>query len=653
MSETGLTSQATGAAPRQNQDAPRWSRLPEMEQAFLDANLEHLGLAPLSREAVLAAQPTAELCRLKGGEPALRREGRVLGFATNDAEVRRHSAIEEDCVFMVFGVGLGHTVRALRAHTRSPIVVFEPDPGILRAVLELGPTDLSPTPIFCTTHDLTQAWLPLFGKRRTVVFVPTPGYLDVFPDAAADLRKTLAELVQRSRVNDATHRLRAREWISDLLANVELLDKHSGFLALAGKYSGVPAFIVGAGPSLGKNAHALLQAQKKGIIFAVNSSAKALAKHGVEPHVLTCLESIDVSHLIKDLPFIDKVVRAFSLTAHPNTLRTGAGPLLPVFEALAQIALPLSTLTGHAGLSVSGSVTTLAFSLAQRLGCSPIVFVGQDLAYTGGRVYAAGTPYEDSRIEVTPDGSEIRLNWAEAVKSTHNASGRKIYESEPLGETTAWGGQGKVLTGVSFSVVRAWLEAAATVLGREAPETRLVNATEGGARIEGFEEQTLEALLRELPDRDLTPEQIARDAGEVAPPLARGRIARWARAQAGLVSRAANAARRLQKLSVEAETSTRHEEDQVGRRLSKLDGAEKVLSEAVAKAPLLDAWSWSTVDELMDQHPQTPDPDPRTSAQLALAFEVRLARAIEQSARELQTELLNLSRKLRKQPDVR
>lgn len=621
-----------------------------MAEAFLHANLEQLALAPLTREAVLDAVPTAELCRLASGEPALRREGRVLGHAMDDAEIRYHCAAEEDCVFVVFGLGVGHTVRALRAHTRSPIAVFEPDPGLLRSVLEFGPTDLSSSEIFCTTHDLTQAWPQLFGKRRSVVFIPTPGYLDAFPDAAANLRQTLAQLVLRSRVNDATHRLRAREWISDLLANVELLGEHSGFLALAGKYQGVPAFIVGAGPSLGKNGHRLLQAQKKGIIFAVNSSAQALASYGVEPQVLACMESIDVSHLLKDLPFIDRVVRAFSLTAHPNTLRTGKGPLLPVYEALPQITGPLSALTGHHGLVVSGSVSTLAFSLAQRLGCSPIVFVGQDLAFTGGRIYATGTPYEDSNVELSQDGSELKLNWSETVKSTHNVGSRTMHEHEPVSRTLAWGGVDQVLTGISYSVVRAWLEAAAIVLRREAPGTRLVNATEGGARIEGFEERTLASLLEELPDQGFTPERLAADAAVAAPPLALDRIIRWAKAQAQLVASVARAARRMRKLSSDAESSARRENADINQRLTVLEHEERVLSQAVSTAPLLDAWSWSAVDELMDQHPQTLDPDPQTSAQNALTFEARLARTIEDSARELHRELLNLSRRLRVQP---
>jgi hypothetical protein len=621
-----------------------------LASSFLEANLEQLALPPLTREAVVNARSSAELGRLAEGQPVLRRDGRLLGHPPDDTEIRKLCSEDSETVFVVFGVGVGHTVRALRAYTDAPIAIFEPDPGLLRSLLELGPNDLSPFEIFCTTHDLTQAWPQLFGKRRSAVLIPTPGYLDAFPDAATHLRQTLGQLVQRSRVNDQTHRMRAREWVSDLLANLDLLGEHPGFLALARKYRGVPAFIVGAGPSLGKNGHLLVQAQKKGIIFAVNTSARALAHYGVEPHVLACMESIDVSHLLAGTGFIDHVVRAFSLTAHPNTLRTGKGPLLPVFEALPQLALPLQALIGQPGLPVSGSVSTLAFSLAQRLGCSPIVFVGQDLAYTGGRAYAPGTPYEESRVEVSANGRELKLNWCDTLKSTHNVGGRKMHESEPLSETEAWGGSGRVLTGISFNAVRVWLEAAAIVLERDSPETRLVNATEGGARIHGFEERTLGELLEGLPDRDFTPARIARDAAEAAPPITRERLARWAEEQAGLVEAARRSARRLRRLAVAAESAARLDALDVTRRLTKLEHSERTLGSAVAQASLLDAWSWAAVDELMEEQAENPEDDPKKNAERALAFESRLGGVIEDSARELSRELSILSQRLRALP---
>jgi hypothetical protein len=648
---TASARQLAGADARQEQDAEGASgafpALTDLSQKFFDENLRQLALPALTLEAVRAAEATGDLAGLDLGVPVLARGSSLLGQTPSDAELSE-AASHQSNLLVVFGLGLGETARALRALTDEPIVVYEPDPAILRRVLELGPTDLSDFEIVCTTHDLTQIWPTVFGQRRSAVVLSTPGYADAFPAAAADLRATVAELVQRSRVNNETHRLRARDWVADVLANVELLSEHPGFLALSGKYRGVPAFVVGAGPSLGKNGHHLVEAQKKGIVFALNSSARALARLGVEPQVVACMESIDVSHLLREVSYLDRSIRAFSLSAHPNTLRTGQGPLLPVWEGILQLALPLFQLTGQSGLAVSGSVSTLVFALAQRLGCSPIVFVGQDLAYTDGRAYAAGTPYENSRVERNADGRRIELKWCETLRGTHRLAGEGMHESEPLNETVAWGGEGHVLSSIAFSAVRGWLEGAATVLSRESPDTRLVNATEGGSRILGFEEMTLEALLETLPERNITSDSMVAEAHAETAPLSKKAIADWAEAQAELAGKARHSARRIRRLAEASLSAARRGDETVSLRLQRLDAAEHELRKRVAAAPLLDAWSWADVDRLMQTQAHSAQ-DAQESAYAALAFEARLGSQIDACARRLEHELRKLSQRLRQQ----
>jgi hypothetical protein len=309
----------------------------DLSRAFFESNLKRLWLGERTRERVEAAEPLGEVLHQVDGTPVLRHRGALLGTPSDDLWLNR--TVREsprDSAFVVFGLGLGHTARALRAMTEAPILIYEPDPGLARRALEVGPSDLGSFPIVCTSHDLTQLWPSFGGNRDNVTLISTPGYGGLYDREDRDLREAVTQLVQRRSVNEATHRVRAREWISDVLENLELLAESPFFLGLAEKYQNVPAFIVGAGPSLGKNGELLADATKKGIVFAVNSSAVSLARRGVKPQVVACMESIDLSSLLSQIPYLDDVVRAFSLTAHPRSLRTGNGPLLPVFEGLPQ-----------------------------------------------------------------------------------------------------------------------------------------------------------------------------------------------------------------------------------------------------------------------------------------------------------------------------
>ncbi len=621
----------------------------DLSRAFLDANLKRLRLGERTREALEQALPQGELVVQADGTPVLHFRGALLGTPSDDLALS-HAVREgpSDSAYVVFGLGLGHTARALRALTDAPILIYEPNPGLARRTLEAGPSDLGGFPIVCTPHDLTQLWEHFSGKRDNVTLINTPGYSALYQQEDQDLREAVTQLIQRQGVNDATHRLRAREWVSDVLENLDLLGAHPSFLGLAQKYTGVPAFIVGAGPSLGKNGELLAEAAQKGLVFAVNSSALVLARYGVTPQLVACLESMDLSHLLEKVPYLDQVVRAFSVTAHPRTFRTGKGPLLPLYEGLPEITGPLSKLLGGHGLAVCGSVSTLAFSLAQRMGCSPIVLVGQDLAYTGGEAYAKGSPYEGSRVNVSPDGKTLEHVRSAALSEANKTLGPR----EPLREVPAWGGQGNVLSTIGFSAVRSWLELAADVVHKEAPDQRVVNASEGGSRICGFDERTLADVLAELPLRLITPEQLMEAANATAPPPSRQALLDWLELQLAGAVAARRAARRVNKLSHLA-LGALHQNDarQVTRAFAKLELAEQALNRAVAEAPFVDAFSWAAVDGVM-RASDAGHADNRESARRAVTAERSIASAIESCTRELEAKLeLTRHRLLAAPPD--
>jgi Protein of unknown function DUF115 len=610
----------------------------DLSQAFLQSNLQRLWLGDRTRERVEAAEPLGELLHQADGTQVLHHKGTLLGAPSDDLWLDR--TVREsprDSAYVVFGLGMGHTARALRALTPAPILIYEPDPGLARRALSVGPSDLGGFPIVCTSHDLTQMWPSFGGNRDNVTLISTPGYGGLYDREDRVLREAVTQLVQRRNVNEATHRVRAREWISDVLENLELLEHSSCFLGLAEKYQNVPAFIVGAGPSLGKNAELLADAAKKGLVFAVNSSALALARRGITPQVVACMESIDLSQLLSQIPYLDDVVRAFSMTGHPKTLRTGKGPLLTVYEGLPQFT-PLVSLGQANGLAVCGSVSTLAFSLAQRLGCSPIVLVGQDLAYTDGQAYATGTPYEGSRVKLSADGESLEHERSATLKAANG----KLIEKEPLQRVTAWGGQGTVHSTIGFSAVRNWLELAAEVLAHDRPEQRLINASEGGAHVEGFQELTLAEVLAPLPELNITPQSIAAAAHEARPPLPRAQLLSWLETQLTGAVAARHAARRVRRLAQSAEHSVIGGDPRaITRAFGKLENAERELRARVASSPFVDGYSWCAVDTAM-QEATSQDDETQASAQRAVQTEARVASAIESCTRELEDKLAQL-----------
>jgi Protein of unknown function DUF115 len=597
------------------------------------------------------AEPRGQVELLADGTPFIRTADGHLGMPLTPLEIiNQLGKLEGHHVVLVFGLGLGQVARVVRAMYNVPIVVYEPDPAVLRTVLEYGPLEIGAIPIVSGVADLTRLWRDFAARLVDVRVLTTPGYYAAYPVEVKAFVEAIPSLLQRVAISKATYQNRARVWVEDIIENVELLTHSPPFLTLEGRYDGVPAFIIGAGPSLDKNIHLLAQAAKKGIVFATNSGAVSLARYGVEPQVMCCIESIDASSKLKNLFFIDRVVRAFSLAAAPETLRTGEGPLLPVHEAIAQYDGPLEDLTRHGGLPMAGSVSTIALSLARVLGCSPLVLVGQDLAYSGGLTYATGTGYETSRAEVDAKTGVIHLKWNDEVIRVHGEAQGPTRDREELRRVPAWGGEGEVDSGVAFAGVQNWFEATAELLEKSKSSTRLLNATEGGVHIQGYEDQKLIDVLAELSDRDITASSISRDALAVWTPISLDRIISWLELHAEAAREVGRAARRLRRYAaVGARATAAAQPGRVTRAYDRLEQGEALLRAAVAACPLVDAWAHRAVDVAMISARDlvsTLEVGPHRAAMDANEKSARVAGAVELSARELETALTKAAARL-------
>ncbi len=607
--------------------------MPTSSLSFLEDNLGTSALEVDTQEQIRRATSIGALGHTQHGWPVVKLE-RNDGILALDGPIH-HEMIEKfaqdpGCVVVLYGLGLGQAARNLRAAGVNIAVIYEPEAGIARHYLERGPSELRHVPIVTNAAELESIWSRVIGDRDNVNLVDTPGYDKAYPEERILLADGIAELLERNLVNEQTLRVRGRVWIEDIVKNAEHIAGVPSAHHLQGAFEGVPAFIVGAGPSLEKNVQLLKEASKKGIVFAVNSSGKALDAAHVEPQILACLESVDITHLIRDLSFIDKTARLFSLSAHPALFETGSGPLMTIYELLPHIAGPFEKLFGRPGIPVCGSVSTACFSLAYRMGCSPIVLLGQDLAYTNGRCYAAGTAYEESKVEVSEDGKSLRHEWCETMKVTNE--GQALLPGQRLDTVPAWGGEGDVQTAGTFNHVRVWFDRVGSLLNRTGgPE--LINATEGGARLESFKEMKLADVLAGLKERKITPEDIVEQAKTRGSLVREGDVANLFRTHQLGAEAVANGAMLLTQASKAAEADWNSPDaGLVSRRLRELQYAESELKSLVARWPWVDAWAWDSVDSSLEVE----ESDKNIPEVLqGIRSEGRLGEAVRQAALEL------------------
>lgn len=110
------------------------------------------------------------------------------------------------------------------------------------------------------------------------------------------------------------------------------------------------------------------------------------------------------------------------------------------------------------------SVTHFAFILAYHIGAPAIILVGQDLAFGGeGQTHSSGSVYDDLKVNLETETQVIYLEG---------------YDGE------------KVPSQVTWRLFRDWYE-----IFLERYPTLLINATEGGAKIKGTVQLTLQEAM--------------------------------------------------------------------------------------------------------------------------------------------------------------
>ncbi len=324
-----------------------------------------------------------------------------------------------------------------------------------------------------------------------------------------DLAEAVQALCYQTQVNNNTGSRRSRRWVEFMLRNIHHIAEQPTALSLANKLRDVPCFIVGAGPSLSKNAELLKQAAGKGIVITVNSASRV-----VRGQVVLTVES---NPIMAKLEPRDSV-KVYSITADPQCIADGTGPFMPIWTG--EIGWVCDKLTGLHRVAVSGSGTTGAVSLAHLWGCSPIVLVGQDLAYTDGRVYAPETGF------AATIGDSGAFAWDDRSKGLPRP-GNPLPESEELMRVVGWDG-GEVLSGPCFVQAIRWLASAAEHCNSDGIVT--INATEGGAAVPGWVSTPLGGVLAELPRKVISPKEIRMMAGP--PPVTRERLREWLKHEA-------------------------------------------------------------------------------------------------------------------------
>jgi hypothetical protein len=411
---------------------------------------------------------------------------------------------------LVCGLALGYHVQALR--DRFPecrIIVVEHDQEVVDLARGACPGHLENAVLLTSAGDIPAVFeaTDMSSFRGCAPYFHRASYLlykDFYDGMVDEINRYIS-----SKLSDLLTRFEFEErWAENIFRNIHKIFAGPAVSGLFGRFRGYPGIIVSAGPSLRKNIDALAEFRDRALIVAVDTAFLVMARKGLAPHMVMTLDAqkYSLKHfqgtgscepvLVADLVSYPRITdnyagtTVFSTTSKyysdlDGTMRREPTPMVNWIERYTQ---PIGDIQS------GGSVATSAFDLLRTLGCAPIIFVGQDLAYTGREIHCTGTYHNSEWIPRTSRFLNLDTINQGVIRR------RKIKYVE------AYGGHGRVISDYVFDLYRGWFEDSASKVGFP-----LVNATEGGARIRNTAERPLRSLVAQYARRKRTPGDILKE----------------------------------------------------------------------------------------------------------------------------------------------
>lgn len=392
----------------------------------------------------------------------------------------------------VLGLGLGYLplmILEQRPDIRH-LAVFEPSRTVFRAALR--------------TADLRRLFghpgfvLVAGGPPRAVYEALAPKVVEwmanppllieapparAFPLWTADARGQIEAVMRFGQSGLATKMRDAPLAASNLLRNLEAIEAAEGISGMDGAFAGRPAVVAAAGPSLSKNIRQLAKAPPDCVVLAADTAHEPLLAAGAVPHFVATVDPTELN--LRHFPrarYETGSVLLFDPEARPELPERFGRTMGYMTNKHDCFAWMDERLGGMGTVSKGGMVSQAALAAAAYWGCDPIILVGQDLALdpASGASHAEGAALRRmARLDPSDRGhadiphaveegrySRERIHWVEGVDGTPVPATHNLV----------------VYLGMLESDIARC-------------SSRVIDATEGGARIRGAEIMPLREAL--------------------------------------------------------------------------------------------------------------------------------------------------------------
>lgn len=377
--------------------------------------------------------------------------------------------IESDSILIIYGFGTGeHIKRLSEKFPQNMILVFEPNLELKEFISkQTWILENNHLKVICDesigVYEYIETNIEVF-KFTKIKISSFANYKNVYSQGYKKFREDINVVIKKHIIISQTYMEFNQRWFEATLNNIPGILKSNSINEYINRFKNKPAIIVSAGPSLEKNIKELKDAKDKIMIISGGRTLKPLLNIDIKPDLLSIIDSGEPSYkLVEDYINDIDIPLFFYEKTNEKVIEAHKGRKIFATQSdLIRKIVNKDVLDCISGGSVAHSMTRAAIEM----GCNPIIFIGQDLAYTNERTHAAISKYKYAK---TVENAEVEFtdSMVEAVDG------------------------GTVRTSAILNTFRIELEE----LIQKYPDLEFINATEGGARIKGTTEIPLKECI--------------------------------------------------------------------------------------------------------------------------------------------------------------
>ncbi|MDK2820351.1 MAG: hypothetical protein PWP31_316 [Clostridia bacterium] len=374
-----------------------------------------------------------------------------------------------------YGVGMGYHITAfMNKYPNINFSLYEPNPTVFYKFLSYR--SLKDFPIKNLKHIFVEqepndvqkfASEFLDTINEEILFVILPSYERVFKEDYKRFVKDFLQTLKDKRSSLHTNLGYQKRWIINSLINFPEVLKTPNILHDIDKenFMNKPALLVAAGPSLDDEIENIryIKGNNLAYIFSIGSAINALIEHNIYPNAICSYDPSERNQVVFT-KMIDKNITSIPLIFGSSigfeSLQKYPGKdkfhMITSQDTVSNYFLKRKDNNKIKVVLDAPSIAVLTLDVLYKLGCNPIILVGQNLGYRKDKFYAKGISYKHQSTEIT---EEQKRNLIEV----EDVYGGRIYSDE------------------SFLRMKKQMEYYIEFYNN----VEIINTTKGGAKIEG------------------------------------------------------------------------------------------------------------------------------------------------------------------------